>query len=288
MTLSMNKILRYLIPTLLAGTCALASSQPTQLTTSIPACSMPPGQVLPDKYYKLRGHKKEFAWVSKVTATDQVASGQGGERADGSSMYDWFFFYRIDLNGDGYCDWYVNDAVPLSSGGDRDSLNTLYLGGTRGWSRIGATMPGDKPDELGYGESGQQQNAYLFGEEPALIYDAAGKINYLITAFYDRSTQRDRKPGYRIYDWDVERKTLRLLDKWKPGSKAAGVYAFFKAHGAKVPSNPSVPVGEAIQRFDPDVEAFEIEQACDPQSALRSFPESNGVVSAYLLAHCKH
>jgi len=44
---------------------------------------------------------------------------------------------------------------------------------------------------------------------------------------------------------------------------------------------------DTVQRFDPEVEAFELEQACDPQSALRSFPESNGVVSTYLLARCK-
>ncbi len=39
---------------------------------------MPPGKVLPDKYYKLVGAKDEFKWVSKVTATDLVAGGKGG------------------------------------------------------------------------------------------------------------------------------------------------------------------------------------------------------------------
>jgi hypothetical protein len=287
MTDLMKFIVRHLIPALLATACIVASGQATQLTVNIPECRMPPGKVLPDKYYKLRGAKQEFKWVRKVTAADYVAGGEGGERVDGSSMYNWFSLYRIDLNGDGYCDWYLNSAAPMSSGGDRDTINTLYLGGPNGWSRVGATMPGNKPDELGFGKAYAEQRQYLFGEEPAMIHDAASKTNYIITAFYERNEQRDSRPGYRIFDWDADKKTLRLLDKWMPGSKAAEVYAFFKAHGARRPANRSVAASDTIDSFDPNVEAFELTQACDPQSELRSFPESNGGVSRYLLARCK-
>ncbi len=183
------------------------------------------------------------------------------------------------MNGDGYCDWYLNVSVPMSAGGDRDSINTLYLGGPRGWSRTGATMPADKPDELGYGKSDQEQPQYLFGEKLAVIHDAA---------FYNRNVQRDGRPGYRIFDWNADKKTLRLLDKWMPGSKAAEVYAHFKVHGARIPSKETAAAGDTIQSFDPEVEEYELEQACDSQSMLRSFPESNGIVSRYLLAGCKH
>jgi hypothetical protein len=283
----MKFIVRHLIPALLTTAFTVASGQATQLTINIPECRMPPGKVLPDKYYKLRGGKQKFKWVPKVTAADYVSGGEGGERVDGSSMYDWFSLYRTDLNGDGYCDWYLNVSAPMSSGGDRDSINTLYLGGVHGWSRTGATMPADKPDELGYGKSDQEQRQYLFGEEPAMIHDAGSKTNYIITAFYNRHVQRDSRPGYRIFDWDADKKTLRLLDKWMPGSKAAEVYAFFKAHGARRPANRSADASDTIQSFDPEEEEFELEQACDPQSELRSFPESNGVVSRYLLARCK-
>lgn len=65
------------------------------------------------------------------------------------------------------------------------------------------------------------------------------------------------------------------------------MYAFFRTNGARIPAKPSVAASDTILKFDADVEAFEIEQACDPESALRSFPESNDAVSKFLLARCK-
>lgn len=283
----MNSFIRYTIPLLLACAGAAASSQTMQLTLSVPECRMPAGKVLPDRYDKLALAGKGFNWVAQARAGDYVISGGGWERVDGSEMRDWFTFYRIDLNSDGVCDWYVDTSSPTSSGGDRDSINTLYLGAPARWSRIGAEAPDNKPDGLGFGKAYAQQRQFLFGEEPAVIHAAASKTNYIVTALYNRNDQRGGRPGYRIFDWDADKKTLRLLDKWVPGSKAAEVYAFFKEHGARVPSSPSTPASETIQSFDPEVEAFELEQACDPQSALRSDPESNGVVSPGLLVRCK-
>lgn len=283
----MKKILRNVIPLLLASACAAAAGQTTGLTNTIPACRMPAGEVLPDKYYTLSKAKNAFNWVAGATRGDGVVEGNGWERVDGSGMHDWFSFYRIDLNGDGLCDWYLNAAAPMSTGGDRESINTLYLGRAAGWTRIGADVPQDKPDGLGYGKTGAQQRQFLFGEEPAVIHDAASKANYIVAALYSRNGQRNGRPGYRIFNWDADRNTLRLLDKWEPGSKAAQVYAYFKAHGARMPASAATAASDTIQAFDPDVEAFELEQACDPQSALRSFPEANGVVSKYLLVRCK-
>lgn len=37
---------------------------------------------------------------------------------------------------------------------------------------------------------------------------------------YERNVQRDRLPGYRIFDWDAARNTLRLLDKSVPCARA--------------------------------------------------------------------
>lgn len=283
----MKKILRNVIPLLLASACAAAAGQTTGLTNTIPACRMPAGKVLPDKYYTLSKAKNAFNWVAGATRGDGVVEGNGWERVDGSGMHDWFSFYRIDLNGDGLCDWYLNAAAPMSTGGDRESINTLYLGRAAGWTRIGADVPQDKPDGLGYGKTSAQQRQFLFGEEPAVIHDAASKANYIVAALYSRNGQRNGRPGYRIFNWDADRNTLRLLDKWEPGSKAAQVYAYFKAHGARMPASAATAASDTIQAFDPDVEAFELEQACDPQSALRSFPEANGVVSKYLLVRCK-
>jgi hypothetical protein len=254
-------ILRYLVPLLLASAGAAAWGQTIQLTLNVPECRVPAGKVLPDKYYKLKSAGKAFKWVTKATAKDRLVSGGGWERVDGSDMRDWFSFYRIDLNGDGICDWYLNVSAPTSTGGDHDSINTLYLGGPAGWSRIGAAVPGNKPDALGFGETYAQQAQFLFGEEPSLIHDAAGNTNYLITAFYSRNERRDSKPGYRIYAWDAGKRTLRLLDKRKQGSKAAEVYAFFKAHGARTLANRPAGERDSITDFDPEVEAFELATA---------------------------
>ena len=60
---SMKFFVRNLIPTLLASACTVASSQTTQLTINLPECRMPPGKVLPDKYYKLANTHKDFKWV---------------------------------------------------------------------------------------------------------------------------------------------------------------------------------------------------------------------------------
>lgn len=261
------------------------ANQSTQWTIDVPACRMPTGKVLPDKYYQLPKDQDAFRWVPMAASGDHVIEGNGWERVDGSAMRDWFSFYRIDLNGDGICDWYLNAAAPISTGGDRESINTLYLGRAAGWTRIGADVPQDKPDVLGYGKTSAQQRQFLFGEEPSVIHDAASKANYIVAALYSRNGQRSGRPGYRIFNWDAGRNVLRLLDKWEPDSKAAQVYAYFKAHGARMPASAAT-ASDSIQAFDPDVEAFELEQACDPQSALRSFPEANGVVSQYLLARC--
>jgi hypothetical protein len=283
----MKTIPHIVMTVVMAGASAAAVSRPVQATLSIPECRIPSGVVLPDKYYTLSKAKNAFNWVAGATRGDGVVEGNGWERVDGSGMHDWFSFYRIDLNGDGLCDWYLNAAVPMSTGGDRESINTLYLGRAAGWTRIGADVPQDKPDGLGYGKTSAQQRQFLFGEEPAVIHDAASKANYIVAALYSRNGKRSGRPGYRIFNWDADRNTLRLLDKWEPGSKAAQVYAYFKAHGARMPASAATAASDTIQAFDPDVEAFELEQACDPQSALRSFPEANGVVSKYLLVRCK-
>jgi hypothetical protein len=241
---------------------------------------MPAGPALPAKYERLAKKSKEFAWVRSVTRNDQAAGGSGWERIDGSSIYSWFAFTRIDLDNDSVCDWYVDASAPMSTGGDRDTIDTLYLGRKDGWTRSGATLPDDKPDELGFGASYDQQARYLFGEEPAVIHDAAGNVNYLVTALYDRHVQRNTAPGYRILAWEADKRTLRALDKWEPGSKAAAVYAYFKAHGAYRPAQKTAGPDDRKVAFDPEVEAYELEQACEPDNTPEGW-------SRHLLAHCK-
>ena len=245
---------------------------------------------MPEKYLALAKRHKDFAWAAKVGRDDAMVSRGGWERHEGSGMRDWFSFYRIDINNDGHCDWYLNASTPLSTGGDRDSINTVYLGHPEGWVRIGASIPNDKPDQLGFGKAAAEQQKYLFGEEPGVIYDASQKISYLITALYNRHDGRSAMPGYRILTWDASGKTLRALDKWQPGSKAAEVYVHFKKSGAYAMPVKGQKPDEAVLHFDQEVEAFELEQACaDPADADAAGAGAEVAVSAHLLAStCAH
>ena len=271
---------------LLCATALIAASpgvhaQDTSFTNVIPACRMPAGSPMPDRYLGLAKRYKEFAWVKKVKRADMGAYGNGWERIDGSSMYEWFGFYRTDQNNDGWCDWFINATIPLSTGGDHDSINTLYLGQRKGWRRIGAPVPASHPDSLGSGKTDEQQSRYLFGEEPALLYDAPARVHYIVTGFFERHAQHPSWPGYRIFVWDDQASTLRLLDKWEPGSKAAAAYAFFKAHGARTIDTGHERPEDDLATFDPEVEADEVRQACERERSVVDEP-----LSPHLLARC--
>jgi len=277
----MNKILLLAACGALAATLAPARAQSPalKLTTDVPACTMPAGRPLPDTYYAHSRRGKPLAWTAAVTRAQGIAGGEGYERYDGSGIRDWFEFTRTDLDNDGTCDWFVTMSAPDSSGGDHDTLNTLYLGRPQGWLRIGAHVrPGDV-DTLGSGPSGREQKKFLFGEGLATIHDAAARVNYFVTQFDERDTRQYSRPGYRIFTWDAQKQTLQLLDKWQPGSPGAQVYAYFKSHGAH--SSDEAAEG-GLMRFDPEVEAFELTQRCQPDAT----DEGGAPVSQSLLAHC--
>jgi hypothetical protein len=274
----MNRPMRSLHLLLLALLAPVAAAQGLRLTTQIPDCRLP-AKPFPEKYEKLARTNKVYAWIRKAPPADAVVSGKSGERADGSEMYVWLTFYRADLDNDGECDWYLNAATPLSTGGDRNSINTIYLGSKRGWIRVGAPVPADKPDELGFGKTEAEQARYLFGEDISVIHDAASNTNYFITAFYSRHVSYYAMPGYRIMVWDANRRNLRLLDKWEPASRAAEVYAFFREHGARRPAMKAEKPGDTLERFDPETEAYELSKACESTET--------GALSRHLLAHCK-
>ena len=268
---------------LLASACWLAygQAQAEGLTLRVPHCKPGSAKILPDKYLALAKKHKEFAWALKVRPDEATAGGSGWEHVDGTGVRDSFGFYRIDINNDGYCDWYVNASMPLSTGGDRDSINTVYLGGPKGWRRIGASIPDNKPDQLGFGKAYAEQLRYLFGEEPGVVYDASQKVSYIITALYSRHQGREAQPGYQILTWDGAGKTLRVLDKWQPGSKAAQVYAYFKKNGAYVAPMKGDTPDEATRKFYQEIEALELEQACSPDA------EQAARLSPHLIIACK-
>jgi hypothetical protein len=252
-----------------------ASAAPLALTTSVPACAGAARASLPEAYLAAATHSKDFAWVKHAKLTDTVVGGNGYERFDGSNLHDWFQFQRIDLNNDGRCDWFVTMQAPDSSGGDHDSINTLYLGQPGGWLRLGATIPQGQVDTLGIGKTMEEQSSWLFGDEMVAIHDSGANINYVVTWLSERAAQRILYPGYRVYAWDKRRSTLALLDKWQPGSNAAQVYEYFKAHGGWSPTQ-ATPIS-----FDALVEAFEIQVVCD-----KNDPSALAGAAQGLLARC--
>ena len=266
----MKTLLRHLACTLPLAVCPAAQAASMHLTSDMPECRMPATKPLPEKYLRLAKRYKEFDWARKVAPNARHVSGKSWERIDGSSIYGWFDFYALDLNGDGWCDWFVNASAPMSTGGDRDSINTIYLGQPNGWTRTGAPVPENKPDELGFGKTLEEQKRYMFGEDIAVIYDADSRISYFVSAFYDRHDQYIGNAGYRILAWDADKRSLRLLDKWQPQSKAAEVYAYFKTHGARLPASKTATLQDKTVSFDPEIEKTELDQACYLENPQRS------------------
>lgn len=266
----------------------LTHAQDMDITNNIPACTQGPGKAIPDKYERLAKRHKNYAWLLKSDAGIGVVSGKGSTSIDDPDMSDWLTFYRVDIDNDGICDWYIEASASLSTGGDRDSINTLYLKDNKGWIRIGASVPAEEPDELRFGKTNDEQEKYMYGEDIASIYDKKEKKNYFITAFHDRHVKNQVMPGYRIYTFDNTRKNLKLLDKWEPNSKASMVYAYFKQNGARTPGMLSPNRDDTIEIFDPEIESYEIEQVCNPKSTLLAMSEYKAILSKYLLSRCNH
>lgn len=244
---------------------ALASD--FNLTLDIPLCKMPPGKALPAKYYSLANKYKEFRWVNEVRTVDSIAGGQGGERIDGSGIYNWYGFGKLDINGDGWCDWFLTSLAPYSTGvGGADQLNTLYLGSTSGWKRVGAMVPSGKPDNLGWGNDNEQKRFAFSSGSPLVIRDATTGIIYLIGIFNERYETGRAAYGYRLYTWSPHKNTLQELDKWEPGSAAAQVYAFFKQRGAV---DPTQTEAGRIVHFDPEFENTEFDRGCKNEAVLK-------------------
>lgn len=242
-----------------------------QLSLDIPRCKSATGAALPDKYYEAAKVWEEYDWVQDVKPDDFIAGGSGLERVDGSKMYDWLEFSKIDLNDDNLCDWFVVSSAPYSTGGDSGTLNTIYLGYSSEWKRVGASMPDDRPDELGFGNSSNEQSQFAFSSEALLIvYDQKDPKSYFIGRFNDRAyTGRSDQRGYHIYVWDAERDTLEELDKWESGSTAAQVYGWFKEHGAV---DPTVIGSGRLVEFRPDEEKWELSFGCRDEDLITLSP----------------
>lgn len=241
------------------------------LSLDVPACKMPPGKPLPAKYYAIAKKWKEYRWVLKVRPGAKVVSRSGDERVDGSRMYDWYTFVKMDINGDGLCDWFLTSLAPYSTGGDSGVLNTLYLSTSSGWKRIGAKIPENKPDGLGWGSASAQQAEFAYSSDaPLVVWDQKGKIPHLI-GWFDRrhDSGRPDQEGYHVYRWNNAKNTLEELDKWVPGSDAAQVYAFFKQHGAV----DVIETGTArIKEFDLEIEEAEFDRGCKSEEILKRSP----------------
>lgn len=225
--------------------------------TDLPACRIGAGPALPPVYLDLARRDRAFGWVAKVKPDAQEVQGSGWERVEGSGLRDDFAFVRVDLDGDGVCDWFLTSSAPQSSGGDRSSFNTFYLWRSGSWQRRGADIPAGKPDVLGLGRSNSQRAAWQFGDQLALRQDATTPQTWFITWHEHRDESSIEAPGYRLSLWDPKQQRLVIQDKWKPDSAAAKVYAAFKATGARGSGGNAGAIS-----FDPAVETAERRALC--------------------------
>lgn len=242
-----------------------------RLTLDAPKCENSVKQALPRKYYTFAEQWSEFSWVRDVRSSDLSVGGSGYERIDGSGMYNWFIFSKLDINNDSVCDWFVVSSAPYSTGGDSGILNTIYLGSKKGWKRIGASIPDDQPDILGAGNSSNEQGEFTFSSEDlVVVYDEKARKSYFIGYFnYRADAGRLNQRGYHIYVWNAERDTLEELDKWEPNSTAEQVYDWFKEYGAVDPTATGV---DRLVEFDPREERRELSFGCRDEDLTKRSP----------------
>jgi hypothetical protein len=222
-----------------------------EFTTAIPECKMPQGRALPDKYYR-------YSWATKIKSTDSIVGGEAEKKFDNPDDRTHLSHELIksDINNDGWCDWLVNSSFPLSNGGDRDSINTFYLGQSKGWRRIGPELRGgsNSPDGLGWNKFFEQKKLFDFFENASFLYEKNERKTYMLGVFGERHSSQLLKPGYHIYVWDKQRNTLIELDKWTdenaPGAQA---YAYFKKNGAFLGLSD-----QPLEKFDMDSEKKEL------------------------------
>lgn len=279
--------MRFSLPVLvllanLAVLTSTADAAPPALSADLPACKIGAGPVLPQAYLDLARRDPDFRWAAQVKADAAEAEGQGWERVEGSGMRDGFSFVRVDLDGDGTCDWYLTSSAPQTTGGDRSSFNTLYLWRSGRWLRLGAELPPGKPDVLGLGRTDAQRPAWMLGESLALLRDSAAGQTWFITWDEARNEAALQAPGYRLRLWDPARQRLVAQDKWKAGSIAAAVYAYFKAHGARgTGSDPGMVA------FDPAIETAERSGLCTLRSIGAVAPAGAEVLPPPPDLYCK-
>jgi len=225
-------------------------------------------QVLPAKFYALAARHEEYAWVKAVSSNDEVAGGSSLERDAG--MYNWISLYRLDIDGDGLCDWFVVALAPLNTGGDSDVMNVLYLQTASGWKRLGPSIPENEPDELGRGNSDRDQARFLFGEDLAVVRDRANARNYLILSTGSRRASLGAENGYKVFAWNPRSSELEELDKWDSSSPASKAYEYFKRHGAWYPKGKGGD-GRVAATFDPEIENAEKQFRCSEEGAKPDF-----------------
>lgn len=229
--------------------CALLSlntlAAELEFDSGLPACRMPKAKTLPAKYYR-------YHWARKVKAGDSEVTGHGDSILPDpeSGMRIYYTLRKADLNKDGICDWAVTLSIPVSTGGDRSTVNIFYFGVAAGWKRFGPEISGvDLPVDFG---SGPVPDFDLF-EEAGFLHEKSTNTTYIVGAFLSRHVNYYTKPGYRIFVWDGKDNKFRKLDKWK-NATGLQVYKFFKSHGAFVAGgvSPAIEFDDRIEELEKD------------------------------------
>ncbi len=258
------------------------------LSQEIPRCHESTTRPLPGKYYDLAKTHKEFSWVRGVGKGVKTLEGRGFEGLPASNLYSSYSFTKVDLDGDGSCDWvltYTSAGLSVVSK-DVPFVNTFYFGIGGSWKRVGSTAAGSKYDASTAERKAQMDDPFAFFNSPPLfLYDVRSKVTYLIASVYDDrwiahpSALNSGRLGYRIYVWNKLSNSLEDLDKWIPNSPAAAVYAYFKLNGAV--NAHAISGTKQIEKFDSNIEKLELE-TLERECALsgNQLPISGGLMRA--------
>jgi hypothetical protein len=252
----------YPVIAIIAMLIGIPAAAELNFSVEVPQCKPPASKALPAKYYR-------YEWASKITKTDSTVSGQAEKKYDDphDTNYLWHELVRLDINGDGWCDWIITSLFPLSNGGDRNSINTFYLGQAIEWLRIGADLREgpNSPDGLGFISSMSQEDLFNLFENASFLYEKTERKIYLIGLFMDRHVRQYSNPGYHIYVWDNAKNKLVELEKRSGRDRRGAVaYAYFKKYGASTGNTR-----EPLSTFDSMYEELELKMDQEKNPAIK-------------------
>lgn len=238
--------MKRLIGLLLLLGASAASAAP--FSTGRPSCRQNAASPLPASY-------ASFDWTRMIRPGDTHVRHDDDPEVNPSGgkkrlRYD---LYRLDLDGDGWCDWLslIDEYryVPGFSRGYSDTVTVVYLWRDTAWKRYGPSVDENQNDGavLKQGRSVSWEYRRI-NASIGVLQSKEGPV-YLLTS--------GTRSGHSVFRWSEADGALVELDKWRDGSDARAVYEFFKRNGAYGLQD------DQPLRFDPAKENEEIADICN-------------------------